>query len=273
MDRPSVFTHPFVHHVTKARAAERPNAIAIADARGRLRYDEMNRMTNRVAHRLRAAGAGADTRVGVLMPRGRELVVAALGVLKAGACYAPLDPNHPPERLRFMRADSRVHLHLLLRLAALATACGLAADDQIIDTVAALVDTSMPATNPGQAIHPESLSYVFYTVLARGTRRQLLRGGRPLPVGKTRGRSARRALRQRPSCPFALRCAHARDAGRVRAHAAEPAGHCYARGRRCGGPSHAARDGDDVRGRDRVAARSARRPGLCSCDEQRKEQR
>lgn len=161
MDRPTGFTHPLVHHVIEARAAERPNAVAIVDALGRLRYDEMNRMANRVAHRLRAAGAGADTPVGVLMPRGRELVVAALGVLKAGACYVPLDPNHPPERLRFMRADSRAHL--LLGVPALAAACGLAAEDEIIDTNPALVDTSMPATNPGQAINPESLSYVFYT--------------------------------------------------------------------------------------------------------------
>ena len=51
-------------------------------------------------------GWGPEVRVARCLERSLELVVALLGVLKAGGCYVPLDPSYPAERLRFMLADS-----------------------------------------------------------------------------------------------------------------------------------------------------------------------
>ena len=71
-------------------------------------YAELEARANRLAHRLRALGVGAETRVGLCMERSVALIVALLGILKAGAAYVPMDPDYPEERLGFMLGDSRV---------------------------------------------------------------------------------------------------------------------------------------------------------------------
>ncbi|UKD56908.1 amino acid adenylation domain-containing protein [Amycolatopsis sp. FU40] len=89
------------------RAAESaPDATAVWHADRVLTYRELERESGRLARRLRAAGAGPGTRVGVCLPRTPDLVVALLAVLRAGAAYVPLDPEYPAGRRRLMLADA-----------------------------------------------------------------------------------------------------------------------------------------------------------------------
>src|SRR6185295_3477961 len=74
--------------------------------RGRMTYASLNRRANRLAHRLRALGAGPETRVAVSLERSPDLVVALLAVLKAGAAYVPLDPAYPRRRLAMVLEDT-----------------------------------------------------------------------------------------------------------------------------------------------------------------------
>src|SRR6185503_10478289 len=60
------------------------------------------------AQELVAAGVGPDSFVGVFLSRSSELLVALLGILRAGAAYVPLDPEYPRERLDFIVRDARV---------------------------------------------------------------------------------------------------------------------------------------------------------------------
>src|SRR6185436_6697283 len=68
--------------------------------------------SDRLARRLQARGCGPESRFGVLLERSCELLVALLGILKAGAAYVPLDPNHPADRLAFQDRDARLRLIL-----------------------------------------------------------------------------------------------------------------------------------------------------------------
>ncbi|MGC1851838.1 MAG: AMP-binding protein, partial [Solirubrobacterales bacterium] len=86
--------------LVSARAAERPDAVAIEDGRRRLTYAELDEAAGGVAAGLIASGAADEEAVGVCLPRSWQAVVAFLGTLRAGAAYLPLDPDHPPERRR-----------------------------------------------------------------------------------------------------------------------------------------------------------------------------
>ncbi|MFN2323935.1 MAG: condensation domain-containing protein, partial [Trueperaceae bacterium] len=90
------------------QAARTPDAAAVDLGGGRLTYAELDRASNRLAHHLRALGVGAESRVGVALDRGAELIVTLLGILKAGGAYVSLDAGYPADRLAFMVEDAGV---------------------------------------------------------------------------------------------------------------------------------------------------------------------
>ncbi|WP_437966992.1 amino acid adenylation domain-containing protein [Sorangium sp. So ce260] len=95
-----------VHELFAAHAAARPDALAVVCEDTALTYRELDRRTNQLARRLRALGVGPEDRVALCVERSAELILALLGVLKAGAAYVPVDPKFPRERLRAVVEDS-----------------------------------------------------------------------------------------------------------------------------------------------------------------------
>ncbi len=100
-----------------------PDAEALVCGGVRMTYRELDRASDAVAAMLAARGVGADDVVGIALPRSADLVVAVLGVAKAGAAYLPLDPSFPAARLDFMIADARPTV-VLRDLAGLPDAAG-----------------------------------------------------------------------------------------------------------------------------------------------------
>ncbi|MEO8093325.1 MAG: AMP-binding protein, partial [Pseudolysinimonas sp.] len=96
--------------ILRDTASRHPDASALDDGAGALSYRELLARVIRTADRLHAAGVRRGDRVGVRMPSGsRELYVAILGILAAGAAYVPVDTDDPEERaeLVFGEADVR----------------------------------------------------------------------------------------------------------------------------------------------------------------------
>ncbi len=116
LDRP-------LHAWIEDQAGRWPDAVAITFETEELTYGELDRQAHRLARRLQGLGCGPECRVGVLLERSCELLVALLGILKAGAAYVPLDPDHPADRLAFQDRDARLRLIL--------TRAGLA--DRLLD--------------------------------------------------------------------------------------------------------------------------------------------
>lgn len=83
-----------------------PDTTAVVYEGRRYSYREINEEANRVAHWLIAQGIGAEDRVVVLLDRSPELVITALGIMKAGAVYLPVDPTYPEDRRAFILEDS-----------------------------------------------------------------------------------------------------------------------------------------------------------------------
>ena len=88
------------------QAQLRPDDVAVECGDRQITYGQLNRISGRIARRLRSSGVGAGDVVAVLAERGALLPVALVGVWKAGAAYLPLDPAYPAGRLEFMLRDS-----------------------------------------------------------------------------------------------------------------------------------------------------------------------
>jgi amino acid adenylation domain-containing protein len=99
-----------VHELFERRAAEHPEAQAISFESDSLTYGELNARANQVARALWSQGAGSGDLIGIALERSLEMVVALLGVWKAGAAYVPLDPAYPRERLAYMVEHSEMQV-------------------------------------------------------------------------------------------------------------------------------------------------------------------
>ena len=106
-----------VHLRFEATVDATPEAIAVLERAHAVTYAELNRRANRLAHRLRQAGVGRHTIVGLEVDRSIETIVGYLAILKAGGAYLPLDPAFPDERLVFMVSDAAATVVLTRRAA------------------------------------------------------------------------------------------------------------------------------------------------------------
>lgn len=148
-----------VHQVFEQQAARRPNAPALIYEDQSLTFDQINSRANQLARHLLARGLEPEARVGVMLPREPNALVAVLAVFKAGGCYVPLDPKYPAERLAFMLEDAGVSL--------LITEESLRAQlPEHAPRIITLVDDQLAnesTENVGSEVHPEQLAYIIYT--------------------------------------------------------------------------------------------------------------
>ncbi len=97
-----------LQHLLTESAARAPRSPAVASKGLFLTYQELDRLSNQVARTLIGRGVAPGDRVGILAPKSAASVVAAFGVLKAGACHVPLDPKSPATRLSSIMRDSGI---------------------------------------------------------------------------------------------------------------------------------------------------------------------
>ncbi|MCC6921583.1 MAG: amino acid adenylation domain-containing protein, partial [Nitrosomonas sp.] len=143
-----------------ALAQQQPNSVALIDAEREVTYAEMEHQANRIARQLTRMNVGAEQCVGLLVRRGVDLVIGALGILKAGAAYVPLDPDYPAERMRYILDDAQVGVVLLQE--SLESQIDLPASLSRIYFNPAAYDDD-PADPPAISVTPQQLAYVIYT--------------------------------------------------------------------------------------------------------------
>ncbi|HUR60704.1 MAG TPA: amino acid adenylation domain-containing protein, partial [Opitutaceae bacterium] len=152
-----------VHTFVEAHAEKTPAAVAVVDGATTLAYGELNARANQLAHCLKRNGVGPDSLVAVCMERSAEMLVAWLGVLKAGGAFVPLDPNYPAERLAFQLEDCAASL-VLTQPKLRSVVAAASRDVSIIEVTA---DGRAFGTEPTVNLAPTStagnLAYVIYT--------------------------------------------------------------------------------------------------------------
>ncbi|MBP1822061.1 mycobactin peptide synthetase MbtE [Mycobacterium sp. OAE908] len=148
----------------EAQAAQTPDAVAIAYEGRHYSYREINEAANRFAHWLIGQGIGTEDRVAVLLDKSPELVITALGILKSGAVYLPIDPTYPQDRLNFIVTDSDPRLVLREPV----TDLDDQRDDNPIDT-----DRVRP-------LRPDNAAYLIYTSGSTGLPKGVAVSHRPV---------------------------------------------------------------------------------------------
>ncbi|MGE4432195.1 MAG: amino acid adenylation domain-containing protein [Sphingobium sp.] len=139
--------------IEQAMAAS-PNAPAVRFAGETLDYAALDRRSAALAAALRQRGAGAEAIVAVALPRSLDLIVALVAVVRAGAAYLPLDPDHPAQRIATI-------LDLARPVAVLASddADGLYGDLLLAPADWPEESREAPAIGPA----PEDAAYVIFT--------------------------------------------------------------------------------------------------------------
>jgi amino acid adenylation domain-containing protein len=157
----------------EAQVERSPEAIALVFEDRELTYAELNSQANRLAHLLIGRGIGPENLVALALPRSAEMIIALLGVLKAGAAYLPLDADYPAERLAYMLRDAQPPC--VLTTARIAERLPEGGVQLVLDhptTAGALAQS--PETNPSDAertgpLSPHNPAYVIYTSGSTGT--------------------------------------------------------------------------------------------------------
>jgi non-ribosomal peptide synthetase component F len=136
-----------------------PHSVALRAGDRELRYEDLNRGADRFACYLVQLGVAPGDTVAICMERSFDWIIAALGVMRAGAAYVPLDSAWPDARLRFAVNDCGAAVlvaraTLLARLQVNARGVDPYRDAEAIAGVAAMAP---------RLVAPESLAYVIYT--------------------------------------------------------------------------------------------------------------
>ncbi|MEE6138050.1 amino acid adenylation domain-containing protein [Mycobacterium sp. 050128] len=126
------------------RASSAPDAIAVGYEGRNYSYREIDEESNRLAHWLIEQGIGTEDRVALLLDKSPELVITALGILKAGGVYLPVDPTYPQDRIAFILGDADAKL--VLR-----------------EPVTGLSNYPVTAPEPIRPLTPHNTAYLIYT--------------------------------------------------------------------------------------------------------------
>ncbi|AIS89606.1 non-ribosomal peptide synthetase [Burkholderia pseudomallei] len=153
-----------LHQLFEAQVSRTREAAAVICGDETLSYTDLDARANRLAHYLRGQGVGPDTRVGLALGRGVEMMTGLLAILKAGGAYVPLDPGYASERLRAILDDSRPAI-VLADAAGRTALDALAGAPPIADLQAdASRWSALPSTPPRvEGLTPRHLAYVIYT--------------------------------------------------------------------------------------------------------------
>ncbi|QKN67382.1 amino acid adenylation domain-containing protein [Streptomyces coelicolor] len=189
-----------VPELFRRTAGKSPDAVAVVDGERTLSYAELDRESDRLAGYLAARGVRRGDRVGVVMERGADLLVALLAVWKAGAAQVPVNVDYPAERIERMLADSGAALAI----------CVAASRDAVPDGVEPVVMGATEHEAPPVSVGVHDTAYVMYTSGSTGVPK-----GVSVPHGSVAALAGDPGWSQGPGDRVLLHASHAFDASLV----------------------------------------------------------
>ncbi|MBS7528907.1 amino acid adenylation domain-containing protein [Hazenella sp. IB182353] len=156
MDHFKTILDMFNHTVKK-----HPNHVALSADNIQYTYQELDEQINSVAHTLIERNICKGDFVSILMERSVEVVISLMAIMKVGAAYIPLDPEHPEDRNRYIISDSnskivitkRVYTHLVQEMF----------QNKVEDVLYYEDSLHHRTTDMGCNVEPDDLAYIIYT--------------------------------------------------------------------------------------------------------------
>ncbi|MFG1794510.1 amino acid adenylation domain-containing protein [Nocardia sp. NPDC049149] len=162
-DVPDLLDEATLLSLFDAQVARTPEAVAVRSADGTLSYAELELRSRALAVELMRWGIDSESLVAVAMRRSVDLVVTVYAVLRTGAGYLPIDPDHPAEHSEYLLATAVPACVLTTTADAFGTETGI----QVVATDTLYLPLSaVPLLN--NSMHPDSVAYVSYSVEASG---------------------------------------------------------------------------------------------------------
>lgn len=148
-----------MHQLFESQSQQTPDAVAVIHEQTQISYGELNRRANALAMHLQQLGVGPEIRVGILMSRSPEMLIALLGILKAGGTYVPIHTSYPTARIQFILKDADIKVLLT----------NIDPGSLKMDAVHHVKMNDVPLSskndnsNPQSLVTPEHLAYIIYT--------------------------------------------------------------------------------------------------------------
>jgi len=152
-----------IQDLIRVQANATPDAIAITDGARKITYGQLDQRADQLAFHLRSLGAKREVPVGLCMRRSSSLVIGALGILRAGAAYVPMDPTSPNHRLGMLLEDSEVRLVVTQRNIAAQVPSGPWRTIQLDENGGFAFQGSPNTVAEDSAAKPENLAYIIFT--------------------------------------------------------------------------------------------------------------
>ncbi|KAF0848152.1 non-ribosomal peptide synthetase [Nocardia caishijiensis] len=151
-DAPELLDEATLLSLFDAQVARTPDAVAVIDGTNTYTYAQFDARSRKLAGALSALGAGPEVLIAIAMRRGIDLLTTVYAVLRTGAAYVPVDPDHPAERTERVLATAAPLCVLTT------TGTGFQSGTKVVE-----IDTLAPASAPLAVPAPDNLAYVIHT--------------------------------------------------------------------------------------------------------------
>ena len=163
---PELLRDERLHEIFAQTADLHPNKTALRCDLDKWSYGELRQHSSQFAHYLRSVGVMRGDAVVIWMPRGLEMYAAFLGVLEAGGCYVPLDPEFPADRVAYAASNSGAKAVVTMRglaekLHGHEVSCRVVEFDEEEGAIAA--QSTVPLTRADTGVTADDPAYIIYT--------------------------------------------------------------------------------------------------------------
>ncbi len=150
-----------IHKIFEKQVEQHGDEVILTASDGEFTYNEINENANSIANALIKRGVEIEDKVMFILRRESNVFKTAFGILKAGACFIPIDSDYPDDRIEHVLKDSGSKYIIIDDIVDIKNIDLSAFSDKLLDVNELLEEED--TSNPNVDVSPENLVYLIYT--------------------------------------------------------------------------------------------------------------